>query len=150
MMMVVLLLQCVIFGLLLKYHKEISEELDKDFIKKWTSQDDSFVHKMQSSLSCCGLTSRSEYVKNMPNSCCPPYETKCDETTAYKTNCKDAFRSTNGGFLDRNNFEFLKHVEVGRIIVVIVGILVETMFFQCVTVIISCCIMNFIYDSKFF
>ena len=150
LMLVILILQIVIFALLLKHHKEISQELDKDFVKKWISKDDGFIHKMQKSLSCCGLTSKSEYESKIPNSCCPHHETKCDETNAYETNCKDAFRSLTGGFLDHNDWEFIKHVEIGRIIVVIVGILVESILFQCISVILSCCIMNFIYDSKFF
>lgn len=149
-MLIVLILQIVVFGCLFKYHKEISQELHKDFVEKWTSKDNVFIHKMQKSLSCCGLTSKSEYINNIPNSCCPNHETKCDATNAFDINCKDAFRTISGGLLDHNDWEFTKNVEAGRIIVIIVGILMETMLFQFISVTLSCCIMNFIYDSKYF
>lgn len=149
-MLIVLILQIAIFGSLLKYHKEISQELHKDFVQKWTSKDDDFIHEMQKSLSCCGLSSKSEYDSNMPNSCCPNHETKCDITNAFDINCKDAFHTLNRGLLDPNDWEFTRNLEAGRIIVIIVGLLMESMLFQFISVILSCCIMNFIYDTKYF
>lgn len=150
-MVIVFILQLVTLILLLNHHKEISQELEKDFGKKWTSNDiDGFTHLMQRSLSCCGLTSKSEYGGQIPISCCPQHETNCDETNSYEVNCKDAFTERNGGLLDSSNWDLIKHIDIGRIIVIVFGILLETMAFQFIIVILGCCIMNFIYDSRFF